>query len=134
MDKDIFWDHFWIKHKVSITDHADNNVKATLPGELQLYSQTVYPNVSGTIGHVSRVTAEWVNLIIANKARLIFFFFLQENVFIFLKTDKINPIPKDRQNHSYKYIYLKSVLTFIILALRYEFSHILLFNFVQHLV
>ena len=55
-------------------------------------------------------------------------------MFIFLKTDKINPIPKDRQNHSYKYIYLKSVLLFIILALRYEFSHVLLVNFVQHLV
>ena len=52
MDKDIFWDHFWIKHKVSITDHADNNVKATLPGELQLYYQTVYPNVSGIIGNL----------------------------------------------------------------------------------
>ena len=73
MDKDIFWDHFWIKHKVSITDHVGSNVKATLLRELQLYSQTVYPNVSGTIGHVSRITAEWVNFIIANKARLIFF-------------------------------------------------------------
>lgn len=27
-------------------------------------------------------------------------------MFIFLKTDKINPIPKDRQNHSYKYIHI----------------------------
>lgn len=69
-----------------------------------MYWQAVYPNVSGTIGHVSRITAEWVNFIIANKARLIFF--LQENMFIFLKTDKINPIPKDRQNHSYKYIHI----------------------------